>query len=114
MTLQKNIFRRALDIKPDYKPASNNLQKIFRELNQLDSVTNFIRGSSLFDEDSPAFLADMGKTFFDQKRYDSARFYMRKAVNKDPDNVQYYNTLGLSFQGLKLYDSARVNLQKAN
>src|SRR5690606_23651436 len=79
-----------------------------------DSVTNFIRGSSLFVEDSPAFLADMGKTFFDQKRYDSARFYMRKAVNKDPDNVQYYNTLGLSFQGLKLYDSARVNLQKAN
>ncbi|HQW45049.1 MAG TPA: tetratricopeptide repeat protein, partial [Chitinophagaceae bacterium] len=44
----KSYFRKALFIRPDYKPASKNILKIFRDLNQLDSVTNFLKGVSLF------------------------------------------------------------------
>jgi len=96
----KLYFRRALSIKPDYKPASNNIIKIFKEQNQSDSITYFMKSSSLFDINSTTFMNDLGMAFFDQKRYDSARWYIQKAIQKDPGNAQLHSNLGLVFQGM--------------
>ncbi|MBK8143202.1 MAG: tetratricopeptide repeat protein [Chitinophagaceae bacterium] len=83
----KKYFRRALFVRPNYKPASKNLMLIFKELNQLIQLLIFLKGSSLFDPGSTLhFMNDMGLAFLDQKRYDSARWYIRKAIMLDPVN----------------------------
>lgn len=109
----RKYFRRALNLKPDYKPASRNLMKIFRDLNQLDSISNFLKGNFFENENDIGSMNELGLVFLDQKRYDSAAKYFRMGLHKNPDNPQLLNNLGLVFRGTKQYDSARVYIRKA-
>ena len=79
----KLYFRKALQVRPDYKPANNNLMRIYKRLNQ-DSITNLLKATSFIDPSSDVFMNDMGMAFYEQKRYDSAVFIFAGRCLKIP------------------------------
>ena len=110
----KKYFKQALQVRADYKLAAKNLIKVYRDLNQPDSVAAFLKGNTVKEQQGgSSYFNDIGTAFLDQKRYDSARKYYLIALNNSGDNPEVYNNLALAMRGLGKFDSARYYMQIA-
>ena len=112
---EKHI-RRAVNSRPDYSDAHNNLGRTLIELERFpEAVTELqlaAKDLTYTAPDKP--LLNLGIAYFKMKKYPMAATYFSKAIDIQRDNCMAHSYLGRSYFEEKNYINAAAELDRAS
>ena len=108
------VYRKALEIDPNYAPAANNLAYLMlqngEDINAALSLAQIARQKM---PDSPSAADTLAWAYFKKGAYSLAADLLREALQKAPDNPTYHYHLGMVCQKQNNGGAARKHLQRA-
>ncbi len=87
--------RRALELKPDYADAYNNLGAVWKVRGMLDEAVAGFRRALELKPDYADAASNLGLALNDQGKLDEAAASLRRALELKPDLAQAHNNLGI-------------------
>ncbi|HJU09475.1 MAG TPA: tetratricopeptide repeat protein [Candidatus Binataceae bacterium] len=114
----KVVYQKALDLKPDDAPASNNLAYILLETNSNpDLALQLAQTARREDPEQPTFADTLGWALYQKGVYDSAINMFKEAIRlnekyKQPDNPTYHYHLGLAYARASQPGLAKEHLER--
>jgi predicted O-linked N-acetylglucosamine transferase (SPINDLY family) len=90
-------YRRALELKPDYAEAHNNLGNVLKDQGKPDDAVACYRRALESKPDYAEAHNDLGNAFNDQGKLDEAIACYRRVLELKPDFVEAHNNLGNAF-----------------
>jgi Flp pilus assembly protein TadD len=109
-------FERALNLRPKYVEAENNLGLAWRELNDLDKAKAAFQNSIGWQGDVPTDaqpLLNLGTLLADQNDFDEAISYLAKAAALSPDNPKIHEELGQVYMAQQNLPKAQSEMEQA-
>ena len=108
-------YRRAIELKPNYYEAKNNLGTVYLSLNMWKKAIEVFSELSQIDEyRTPAMgYNNLGWAYFKLGEYALAKKYFVNATQLNPRLCPPHNNLGLSYIQLKDYERAERSLKAA-
>jgi tetratricopeptide (TPR) repeat protein len=110
-----SYYRRALQLKPSYSDAWNNLGVSYGAMGNFDMAIEAFRKAA----DDPLYRTrfltyeNMGAAYHSKGDYKTAIEYYRKAVDFAPDYSSAYEKMGVSYEALKDWNSALAAYKRA-
>ena len=92
-------YRRALELKPDYAEAHNNLGVALKDQGKLDEAVACYRRALELKPDYAEAHNNLGTALKDQGKLDEAVACYRRALELKPDYAEAHNNLGTALQG---------------
>ena len=92
-------YRRALELKPDYAEAHNNLGNALKDQGKLDEAIACYRRALELKPDYAEAHNNLGNAFKDQGKLDEAVACYRRALELKPDYAEAHNNLGDALTG---------------
>lgn len=108
----EELYRKAIEIDPNYAVAYSNLGYILHTLERYDEAEVAYRKAIEIDPNYAIVYYNLGITLDELKQYDEAEKSYRKALALDPNNVSAYYNLGKVLNDLKRYDEAEAAYRK--
>ena len=108
-----NYYEKALDIKPDYAEAHNNLAITLQELNQLDAAVERYKKALTIKPDYAEAHYNLGDTLHKLGQLDASVRSYEKAIAIKPDYAEAHNNLGNTLKRLGQLDAAVRSYKKA-
>ena len=111
---EAEIFtRKAIQLKPDYSIAHNNLGNILNELYELDKAELSFRAAIKFKPDYAEAYSNLGDLLNQQGKVKEAEVITRKAIDLRPSLAVAYLNLGNILKNLGKLEEAALSTQKA-
>jgi len=107
------LYRKAIELDPNYAAAYNNLGTALSDLKRYDEAEVAYRKAIELDPNDALTYNNLGAALNDLKRYDEAEAILRKALELDPNDALAYTNLGAALRELKRVDEAETILRKA-
>ena len=108
-----NRYEKALDIKPDYADAHNNLAITLQGLDQLDAAVERYKKALAIKPDYAEAHYNLGDTLHKLGQLDASVRSYEKAIAIKPDYAEAHNNLGNTLKRLGQLDAAVRNYKKA-
>lgn len=106
-------FCKAIELKPEYSQAYNNLGLVFLQKNQLPEAEAFFqRALQLAPEDFHIYH-NIGLLLLEKKHYIEAKYYFEQSIQLCPGLAEGYNHLGIAHEELNEDDEAEAAYRKA-
>lgn len=99
-------YKNAIEIKPDYPDAYNNLGVALKEKFQLKEAVSAYNSALSIKPDYPDALNNLGNALKEQGQLEAAIKSYHSAIEFKPDFAEAYNNLGLAFIDLGNIDKA--------
>ena len=106
-------FRRALEIKPDYAPAHQNLGNTLNRLSRFDEALSHFRAAARLQPDSAQLRAGIGTVLARLGRCDEALAEYTKALEIEPGFAMGHNNLGNILLDMGRQDEALAHYRQA-
>ncbi|MDB2476136.1 tetratricopeptide repeat protein, partial [Paracoccaceae bacterium] len=111
-------YDKALNLKPDYEAALNNLILIIRDMYRPDDPTiqKYIKSHNIRDSIGPHTEQsdfDRGNILQQRGHFEGAIAAYSKALSIEPNNANLYNNIGIAYANLKRFDAAIEAYKKA-
>jgi tetratricopeptide (TPR) repeat protein len=106
-------FYRAIELKPDFYAALNNLGAVLIELNRPIDAKQVIDKAIKIDPNSIQLLCNIASFYFLDSNLDKALVYAERAYNVDPMFVDSLTMLGKIYYQKSNYDKALDFYKKA-
>ena len=108
-----NRYEKALDIKPDYADAHNNLAITLQGLDQLDAAVERYKKALAIKPDYAEAHYNLGDTLHKLGQLDASVRSYEKAIAIKPDYAEAHNNLGNTLKRLGQLDAAVRSYKKA-
>ena len=108
-----NYYEKALDIKPDYAEAHNNLAITLQGLDQLDAAVERYKEALAIKPDYAEAHYNLGDTLHKLGQLDASVRSYEKAIAIKPDYAEAHNNLGNTLKRLGQLDAAVRSYKKA-
>lgn len=109
----EELYRKAIELNPNYAYAYNNLGNILSNLERYDEAEGFYRKAIDLDPNYALAYYNLGIILKSLNRYSEAETTYRKAIELDPNDALTYNNLGNILNDLERYDEAEAAYRKA-
>jgi Flp pilus assembly protein TadD len=109
---EKN-FKKAIELKPDYAVAHNNLGAVLKDQGRLDEAETNFRKTIELKPDYAEAHNNLGAVLRDLGRLDEAETNFRKTIELKPNYAEAHNYLGAVLRDLGRLDEAETNIKKA-
>ena len=106
-------YRKALEIKPDYAEAHNNLGIALAGRGQVDEAIAHYRKALEIKPDDVEAHYNLGIALAGRGQVDEAIAHFRKALEIKPDFAEAHNNLGIALAGRGQIDEAIAHYRKA-
>ena len=106
-------YRRALELKPDYAEAHNNLGTAFKDQGKLDEAVACYRRALELKPDFAEAHNNLGIALKDQGKLDEAVACYRRALELKPDYAEAHNNLGNALKDQGKLDEAVACYRRA-
>ena len=106
-------YRRALELKPDYAAAHNNLGAALQEQGKQDEAVACFRRALELNPDFADAHNNLGAALQDQGKWDDAIACFRRALELKPDFADALNNLGAALQEQGNWDDAIACFHRA-
>jgi len=93
-----DLYRKALNLKPQLASANNNIGLIFESQGQLDSARSYYWNALAIDSMYASAYKNMGSVYFTESRIDSAIALFQKAIRLNPRFTSAYEFLAIACQ----------------
>jgi len=93
----KADYQKAMQIKPDYAEAYNNMGNAFKSQNKINEAVSSYQKALQLNPDSAETYNDLGVALKDQGKLEEAALSYQKALKLNPDYAEAYNNLGVAF-----------------
>lgn len=108
-----DAFRRAVQLKPDYARAHNNLGNVLTELGQLEDAERHCREAIRIQPNYAIAQNNLGNVLLRQERPGEAAECYQQAIDVQPDYVLAHCNLGRAFDACKDREQAESAWRKA-
>ena len=109
----EKLYRKAIEIKPDYAMAHSNLGGILRESDNLHEAELFTRKAIGLNPNFTEAHSNLGNILRDLGRLKEAELSTRKAIEINPDYAEAYSNLGNILRDLGRLKEAELSTRKA-
>jgi tetratricopeptide (TPR) repeat protein len=110
----EEVYRKALQIDPNYAPAANNLAYLMLvNGDNTDIALSLARMARQKMPDSPSAADTLAWVYYQKGLYDSAADLLREALQRSPDNATYHYHIGMVYRKQNNSSAARQHLQRA-
>ena len=109
----ENLYRKAIEIKPNYANVHSNLGNILKDLGKLKEAELSYRKAIEIKPDFAEAHYNLGNTLKDLDKLKEAEFFTRKAIEIKPDFAEAHSNLGNISKHLKNLDKAISSYQRA-
>ncbi len=99
-------WRRALELRPDFAEAHNNLGNALKDQGELDQAIACYRRALQLKPDYAEALHNLGLAWNDQGKFDEAVACYRRALQLKPDYAEAHNNLGATLKEQGKMDEA--------
>ena len=106
-------YRRALELKPDYAEAHNNLGNALKDQGKLDEAVACYRRALELKPDYAEAHNNLGNALKDQGKLDEAVACYRRALELKPDYAEAHNNLGIALKDQGKLDEAVACYRRA-
>ncbi len=106
-------YRRALEIKPDYSMAANNLGELLLAKGNPGKAVEQFRIALRSEPDSADIRSNLGEAFFRKGDYRRADEWFGRALEIDPASARAHNNRGVMFYARGNYRAAEANFRAA-
>jgi tetratricopeptide (TPR) repeat protein len=109
----EDVYRKALEVEPNYGPAANNLAYLMLENREsIDDVLHLARIARQKMPDSPSAADTLAWAYYQKGLYGVAADLLQEAVQKAPDNATYHYHIGMVYQKQKNTAAAKKHSQR--
>jgi tetratricopeptide (TPR) repeat protein len=109
----EKLYQKALQIRPDYPPAANNLAYLMLERGgNVDVALGLAQTAMRGMPDSPNAADTLGWAYYNKGAYRSAIDSLEQAMRKNPSNPEYRYHLGLAYQKNHDREKAKAEFEK--
>jgi tetratricopeptide (TPR) repeat protein len=109
----EDVYRKALQVDPNYGPAANNLAYLMLENGEsTDQALSLARMARQKMPDSASAADTLAWVYYRKGFYGVAADLLQEAVQKAPDNATYHYHIGMVYQKQKNTAAARKHLQR--
>ena len=109
----EEMYRKALDLDPNYAPAANNLAYLMLQNREnLDSALELARRAQKNMPDSASAADTLAWGYYQKGLYGFAAGLLHQALQKEPDNATYHYHLGMVYHKQNNKQEARKHLQR--
>ncbi len=105
--------RRAIELKPDYATAYNNLGWAYAKNKDYGEAFEAFRKAMELNPQNAAYYDNLGYFLIEKGDYKEASGYLEKAVDLAPDNTIYLLRLTTAYYLTGRYEDARDTIEKA-
>ena len=112
-TMRVACYRRALELKPDYAEAHNNLGVALKDQGKLDEAVACYRRALELKPDYAEAHYNLGNALKDQGKLDEAVACYRRALELKPDYAEAHNNLGVALKDQGKLDEAVACYRRA-
>ena len=110
----EEVYRKALEIEPNYAPAANNLAYLMLQNGEdVNAALVLARIARQRMPDSTSAADTLAWAYYQKGLYGLAVPLLQEAVEKAPDNPTYHYHLGMVFQKQNNKEASRKQLQRA-
>jgi Tfp pilus assembly protein PilF len=106
-------YRQAIELKPDYALAYNNLGKVLHDQGRVDEAIAEYQKAIQLDPKIAMAHANLGGALYNKGRVDEAMTECQKALELDPKNAIAHNNLGLVLERKGRWDEGIAEYQQA-
>ena len=107
------LYRKAIEIKPDFANAHSNLGNIFRDLGKLQEAESSYRKALELNPGLADAHLNIGTIFKDLGKLQEAEISFRKAIQIKPDFANAHSNLGTILRDLGKLEEAESSYHKA-
>jgi len=109
----EEVYRKALQVDPNYGPAANNLAYLMLENGEsIEIALSLARIARQKMPDSASAADTLAWAYYEHGLYDVAVDLLQEALQKAPDNATYHYHIGMVYQKQKNTPAARKQLQR--
>jgi len=108
----ENFFKKAIELKPMYPKAFNNLANIEVKRGNLDKAIEYENQAILIDPTYPEAYYNIALIYKIKKDFANEIAYLDKTVQADPKYYQAYFTRGLAYYNQGDYEQAKYNFKE--
>jgi len=110
----EDVYRRALQVDPNYAPAANNLAYLMLENGEnADMAFSLAQMARQKMPDSPGAADTLAWAYYRKGLYGAAGGLLREVLEKAPDNATYEYHIGMVYEKQNNVAEARKHLQRA-
>ena len=102
----ERLFRKAIELRPDFSSAYVNLALIERDEGRAEQALELLNQALQADSENAEAYAQIAVTHRLAGRFKEALEYYEKALSFQPDNPVYWNGMGIAFECLDQLDDA--------
>ncbi len=106
------LFKKALELNPNFKFPYINLARTYVQLKQYDSALMNYHSMLQFEPNSIEGIQGLGIAFFQMQRFDSAEYYFNKVLQMSPDEPTTLEYLGATYLNGKKYPQSIAIFKK--
>ncbi|MGD8883604.1 MAG: tetratricopeptide repeat protein, partial [Desulfobacterales bacterium] len=106
-------YQQAINQKPDYDKAYNNLGNVLKDLGQIDAAIKNFRKAIEIKPNYPGALNNLGNALRAKDRTDDAIKIFRQAIDQSADSAESYCHLGNAFKDQGEFESALRHYRQA-
>jgi len=108
----ENFFKKAIELKPMYAKAYNNLANVEARKGNFDKAIEYNNQAIIIDPYYPESYYNLALIYKKRKDFVNEISYLDKAVQADPKYYQAYFTRGLAYYTSGNYDQAKYNFKE--
>ena len=109
----EDVYRKALQVDPNYGPAANNLAYLMLENGEsIDQALSLARIARQKMPDSASAADTLAWAYYQHGLYDMAADLLQEALQKAPDNATYHYHIGMVYQKQNNTPAAKKQLQR--
>lgn len=112
MQKAENFFKKAIELKPMYAKAYNNLANVEAKRGNFDNAIQYNQQALAIDPNYPESYYNLALIYKKRKDFINEIAYLDKAVQADPKYYQAYFTRGLSYYNAGNYEQAKYNFKE--
>ena len=109
----ERLFKKSLDLKPNFANAHHKLGILLRKMNRLDDAEQELGITLELEPQNPEVIYNLGQVYLDQKKQKKAQEAFRKTIGLDAYHAYAYEALGIALVFENKPDEARIQLKKA-
>jgi len=112
MQKAENFFKKAIELKPMYAKAYNNLANVEARRGNFDKAIEYNNQAVIIDPYYPESYYNLALIYKKRKDFINEISYLDKAIQADPKYYQAYFTRGLAYYTSGNYEQAKYNFKE--
>ena len=108
-----DLYKRAIELKPDYAEAYNNMGAVYKEVGNLTRALELFKRATELKLDYPEPYNNMGSIYRQQNNLSAALKSYLRLVELKPESPSAHNSLGVAYKDAKRIPAAIKCLKRA-